>query len=778
MSPGARRSMTRGGTFSPGGRGVPGGARKGPSALLQAARVHAEQGFSRPSPGRIPPRSARSKSSRAASATPAPDDDTVDEIDSLRPVAGPSKLPEPAAATASDLPTRQDKVADAAAIEDVAPLAEVSETSAGVQELPDRTPASTGVSRPPIVQRDSTPAAVLRDAEAAALSDEEIAIERRRRMMARITGEAVGAEGEAAIRRSRSRQSTPVVPIREESPRPPSPSQAAETRQVDEQQPPSVERQASVNRSPNPAQQPSPNPATAVPLEADAASPQLPVEDAVEEENDDVDEAAEADEEADATRTRTRKHKSAEGLFMRQSSSPEATPSVYQDSLADFDSVTTNEGDDAGPSHKRGRNNAPKGIKGTAKKSSKSKGKQAEGDEDGDKEASQVKPKRKRAYKKKTSANGDAVVDGDDDGAVDDPAPRKKKRKSPATLAEGVENVDQTTEVVSKPKRAKKEAKPKTDRVRFLQPSMEELQNGGIMEEEVDINVLTMADLATKVTHGRVSERAGVLAMFHQELKKQRKVKTVHTNWARWERQQIIRRKLRALKNDIREARREEARHEGRNPDDDVSADEEDSEEEFEIIPDRLTPPEEEERVMRIQPPRLEEPGEGMDGVEGGEVDGEAGEEGEAGLVGEHAEGEDDAERPFLLDPLVDDPDDVPAEEPVEEDELAGFGHREDDEDLDEDDETHPRNEAGEVDWDRLQEENEEGGDWADSRDQLQEAIRRGEDTREVHEAQSATRLINQNTFRRGKAAARWNHDETEFFYEVVSQRLFERFQC
>lgn len=763
-----------------------GSARKGPSALLQAARVHKENGFSRPSPGRIPPRSARSRSSRGASPTPAPEENDTDERTvETDPVAGPSrlpdpvsepsKLPDPDAGLDHDQESQQERRTVEATGGNTSLVREVSDTLVSGQDgtIPDNTPVSTGIGVQPedAVNIDSTKEP---NATTSMISDEEAAIERRRRMMARITGEQVGPEGEAALRRSRSRQSTPIVMSRI-SPADQAPSQA----QQNDEQPAAIVEDSTARASSERTNTRRPSPTTASMAEPEAE--EGPLEPGDDGGADDV-HGQDADRGLDARRPTPRQRQSAEGLFMRHSSSPAASPSVYDDSQADEASVAADEEVDEAQSKRPSKTKKSKAGKRSSEKASKKQPRPAEGDVDGeagDGEDAQPKTKRNRTSKKaQTEVN--AVHDGSQaNGEV--PAPRKKKRKSPATIAEGEETAIEAAEEASTAKRAKQQAKSDPDRIRLQEPTFEDIQNGGILEDEIDLNLLTMADLATKVTHGRVSERAGVLAVFHQQLKKQKSVRSVQRNWTRWERQQIIRRKLRALKNANREVRREESRLEGRNPDDDVSEDEADSEEEFEVIPDRLTPPEEEERVARIQPPEIDRPGEAVERGEEGEGNGEgqAGEEGVDQPGGGDADGEVNAERSLFFDPLAEDPEDAAADpNPMdEEDELAAFAHRDDNENEDEDENEPPRNEDGDIDWDAIQEENEEGGDWADSRDRLQEAIRRGEDTREVHEAQSATRLVNQNTFRRGKPAARWTHDETEFFYEVVScpQGMFDR---
>lgn len=774
--------MTPGGTFSPGGRQTPGTARKGPSALLQAARAHAENGWTRPSPGRIPSRSARSASTRGPSMTPVPDEFMDQETLHQ---AGPSKLP--------DAPRNR-------VLEDQ-PVAEEARAVETDSSLQDNTPTEPDPVAA-IVEKleQATPTAVQKIATSA--TDREAILERRRRMMARITGAEVGPEGEAALRRSLSRQATPADPPSQF--RPPALSE-----------PPTAPEQEAISADPTPvnqaeeneqevdiAAQPDanmdhdtqidfgdvdmgdyepevrpPSPAVDGTVQSDFGSDaeqrsaggngkkvRSPSSTAVAVQLAQPEEVPASEDEAmdGGSRSPSVQGKSPDRLFLSRSSSAAASPSAYGDSQAEEDEL--NDDDEAEPV-KSAKTAKTTGAQPKVRKKTRAASEGEDVEAPGN-DGAVAKPKRKRKSKKKSATEDTADATGNASAR-----PKKAKRKSPSTLAEG-ENEDEEAAVETK-RNKKAEKKSKADRTRFLQPSLDELQAGGIVDEEADLNLFTMADLATKVTHGRVSERAGVLAQFHHDLGKQKAVRKVEKDWIRWERQQIIRRKLRSLKNANREQRREEARQEGRNPEDDVSEDEPDSEEEFEIHPDRLTPPPpgEEEPIMREQPPRIELPGENEAG-QGGHGEGYDAEIGDGEAVHGDGEGQEgDGERPFFLEPLLDE-EEIPAE-PVEEDELAAFGHRPDDPDEeDNDDFDRMRDENGEIVWDALHDEEDGADAWMDARERQQEAIRRGEDTREVQEADSATRLVNQNTFRKARPAARWNADETEFFYEVVSRRI------
>lgn len=138
--------------------------------------------------------------------------------------------------------------------------------------------------------------------------------------------------------------------------------------------------------------------------------------------------------------------------------------------------------------------------------------------------------------------------------------------------------------------------------------------------QEVNATVTRMGDLATSLAaQGRVSARGLKLANF-QKNEDERKVRERAERAERnWRRRQIVRRKARELRNNQRADRREAARARGDDPDA-VSADEVDSEEEYEVEPDRLTPPGSPVQKERIAPVRFEPEPEAAaeEGAEGG----------------------------------------------------------------------------------------------------------------------------------------------------------------
>jgi hypothetical protein len=188
-----------------------------------------------------------------------------------------------------------------------------------------------------------------------------------------------------------------------------------------------------------------------------------------------------------------------------------------------------------------------------------------------------------------------------------------------------------------------------------------------------------------------------------------------------------------------------------------VSADEDDSEFEFEVEPERLTPPSTPEPGTAMLP----EGEEGEDGFEQEERDGaeplflpEEGEEGEGAWPQHQAEDRE-----------------AGAEERHEEDEdmrelrAAGFSFRTDDE-REEDDEA--EHDEGEYDHDQWH--HDEDDEIAAARANIEllrrRVIERNEE-REVVEEDEAGKMVNNASHKKLRPNDKWTWEETEFFYMV-----------
>lgn len=151
----------------------------------------------------------------------------------------------------------------------------------------------------------------------------------------------------------------------------------------------------------------------------------------------------------------------------------------------------------------------------------------------------------------------------------------------------------------------------------IAQPDLQGIEENGMVGVEVNSATMRMSDLATTmVAQGRVSARTIKLANF-QRSEEERKLRerAIRTE-KNWRRRQIVRRKARELRNNQRADRREAAQSEGLNPDDVVSADEIDSDEDFDVEPDRLTPPGSPRQQERVAPVSFEPQQEGAEEAE------------------------------------------------------------------------------------------------------------------------------------------------------------------
>ncbi|WVQ72487.1 hypothetical protein IAR50_002042 [Cryptococcus sp. DSM 104548] len=295
--------------------------------------------------------------------------------------------------------------------------------------------------------------------------------------------------------------------------------------------------------------------------------------------------------------------------------------------------------------------------------------------------------------------------------------------------------------------RAKKARGPRVATI-----SLQAIQPDEMVGSEVT-DMTTMGDLATILAgEGRVTERAIKIDEFRrgQEAQKReehlKRIEQVH------QRNQIKRRKVRSANNMDRARRREELRNNGGN-ELDVSQDELDSEEEFEIVPERLTPP-----ASSPEPDRPEEERE----------------EGEEGSDAEEVAFDNDAvpnnREPDMFDGdegLVGTPE--PESEPAAEDpngddalaalRAAGFTVNDDEPGSPRSDIDEWEHEAVDLDEYRMR-----------TQEQRRRDIERREDEDEVVEVDDETRFVNSATFGKNKRTQRWTKMETELFYQVLGE--------
>ncbi|KIR40562.1 transcription factor TFIIIB component b'' [Cryptococcus deuterogattii 99/473] len=311
-------------------------------------------------------------------------------------------------------------------------------------------------------------------------------------------------------------------------------------------------------------------------------------------------------------------------------------------------------------------------------------------------------------------------------------------------------------------KRAKKSNGPRVATIALADVEPEEMVGSPVTEQT------TMGDLATVlVSEGRVSSRAIKIDEFRRAEMLQKKQDAQKRAEEMWRRNQIKRRKVRAAQNKERARRREQLRKQGAGGTelDDVSPDEMDSEEEFQVAPDRLTPPRSSSEEAHHHPVAADF------------------------LHQDDEEQVDQADEMFenMFDnnarPDSPGPQDVNAAALQEDDEqddeamaalrAAGFiitddptSHRPDDDD----DNNNP--------WDDL---NGGGGgmgeafDVADYRLALQERRlrefrEREQDDGDVVEVDDETRFVNSATYGKNRKSQRWSKMETELFYEILGE--------
>ncbi|TYJ54139.1 hypothetical protein B9479_005237 [Cryptococcus floricola] len=330
------------------------------------------------------------------------------------------------------------------------------------------------------------------------------------------------------------------------------------------------------------------------------------------------------------------------------------------------------------------------------------------------------------------SKRGASVMDEDDDGA---------------SVADS-QISSRAGSVAPRSKRAKKARGPRVATI-----SLQAIQPDEMVGSEVT-DLTTMGDLATILAgEGRVTERAIKIDEFRRGQEAQKREDHHKRIEEMYQRNQIKRRKVRSANNRDRTRRREEIRNQGGN-ELDVSPDEMDSEEEFDVVPERLTPP-----ASSPEPDRPEE---------GGQEEGEEGSDAEEVAFDNHAIPKE--REPDMFDGdegLVGTPE--PEVEPVTEDaddddalaalRAAGFT-------VNDEEPGSPRSDADEWDHDAV--------DLDEYRMRTQEQrrrdIERREDEDEVVEVDDETRFVNSATFGKNKRTQRWTKMETELFYQVLGE--------
>ncbi|KAL7421826.1 hypothetical protein Q5752_003597 [Cryptotrichosporon argae] len=285
------------------------------------------------------------------------------------------------------------------------------------------------------------------------------------------------------------------------------------------------------------------------------------------------------------------------------------------------------------------------------------------------------------------------------------------------------------------------------------QPELAGLETGDFVGVEVDAAGVTLKDLAkVRWANGKVSERGLRLHTAVRDQTIRRAQDNAERTEADWRRKQIIRRRVRQQKNAERAQRRDRVEEE-------VSDDEEDSDEEYQVEPDRLTPPgsplQDNAGLDGEDGERGEGEGEGDEGGGDGDGEGEGGEGESGGGVGETGEGEDittwDETNAETHD--GDDGYDENADEHYDED---GYGY-----------EDGPG--AGYFD---------EDGEWVEPvQTFMSYADRQDENARRVREhagpvevEDTSTAFVNSATYGKRATTDRWTRDETEAFFDVLRE--------
>ena len=717
----------------------------GPSALLKAAAAQAESGFSRPSPGRIPSkksRSGRSDTSRATSVAPSmPPADTI---------------------------------------------APITESAEGVVERPAVTESESAVEVDEAEKQPEAPPTPLRQQA----SREEM----RARIQAKVLGTKMGrpsmsrenswsfapSEDRAASKNPDSTQIQSISSVLAEASSVPATRGEASTGTTKQMEVPKqgsrseIAPDAGLRRSPSPSNVGEANDTNQ--MDIDVSGQQQPMgPSGVFDRNAEagravVSKASTADRASLESVPTVPQPRQVTPLFLPERS-PTPSHTVPQDA------ETSHVAEGPGPSASaHGQDRA--GAKKQARTKAKSKKKSTQDHEedsmviDGEEATVQKKKPRRKTGAVQTAEETDQLVaddaEGDhqgemgDDGKLAAPSGTKKgkKRKS-------------VNRVRSELKKAKKT-------VQFTQAGIKDLVAGDTLGEEVwNVDDLTMADLAINITSGTISARGILLDDFMKATKKQAAEQLPYRRWSRWEKEQIYRRHVRRRANAERHSRRQEAAAKGLNPDEEVSPDEDDSEEEFEIVPDRFTPPPEDQQVERIQPLSLNPAGdEAAGGVEGEDIGREASAGGD--LYDQYAEEEEVDEDNMDVNP--DDVAEFPLDEQdyepaAEEDDTHGFNVVDDlpAEGADyyagldrngEDDDDEGYAGAGDQYYEQFLDDPTQT--YLDQREHARDEHRRRQENVEALYEDDNTKMVNSRTYSKVRKSERWTKTETNFFFDTV----------
>ncbi|WWC70069.1 uncharacterized protein I206_104015 [Kwoniella pini CBS 10737] len=307
--------------------------------------------------------------------------------------------------------------------------------------------------------------------------------------------------------------------------------------------------------------------------------------------------------------------------------------------------------------------------------------------------------------------------------------------------------------------------------------SLQDIQPDEMVGDKVDEVVITMGDLATVLAaQGKVSKRAIKIDENKraEQLQKREnaRIRAEHT----WKRNQIKRRKVRQSKNRDRARRREELGKLGMD-ESIVSADEDDSEEEYEPEPERLTPestPEpDNRREISARPDVFNEEDEEYDDEEYNDVP--VNNDPNQALFGENesqaGENENDDQDVIMT------AEDIAAQEERDADiaaiRAAGIAII-DDVPIVDGGEGEGDDEEIEYDWEKTIEDTEYPDIEGYRREQERERRRMREmqerDDGEIVEIDDETKFINANSFAKYTKPQRWTVLETELFYQVLEE--------
>ncbi|KAK4686725.1 hypothetical protein P7C73_g3392, partial [Tremellales sp. Uapishka_1] len=304
-------------------------------------------------------------------------------------------------------------------------------------------------------------------------------------------------------------------------------------------------------------------------------------------------------------------------------------------------------------------------------------------------------------------------------------------------------------------------------------PELDGVEPEDLVGEEIDPSTVTMAQLATSLSsEGKVSQRAMILHRYMRNKEEQKKTERLEKAEATWRRRQLLRRKVRRTRNGMREERRERNREyeENGNLDmiEDVSADEDDSEEEFELAPDRITPPPEggNRELRRVAPVRIATPPPQLEG----EGEGEEDDDGDRDAANDTQMGMDMAperegdETGFDVSNLIREAED---ENDAEDGTFAFLEGQ-----FDEDESNRIEHDA---DGNVIESTDDDLARYREAAEERRRAILDNRDGRVVEEVDLDTVMINSTTHGRQPVGERWTAEETDMFFLVSEYETAER---